>query len=82
MMPDLKYAIRGMRPVVFGLLIGMAAALAVGRLIASQLYQTSAHNPLLLAATMMILGLAALLACLFPGRRASLVNPIQALRSE
>ena len=73
---------QGMRPVVIGLLIGMGAALAVGRLIASQLYQTSAHNPLLLVATMLILGLAALLACLFPARRASLVNPIQALRSE
>ena len=73
---------QGMRPVVFGLVVGMAAALALGRLIASQLYQTSAHNPLLLAATMAILGFAALLACLFPARRASLVNPIQALRTE
>jgi predicted permease len=73
---------QGMRPVVFGLVIGMAAALAVGRLIASQLYQTSAHNPLLLAATMAILGLAALLACLFPARRATSVSPTQALRSE
>jgi putative ABC transport system permease protein len=73
---------QGMRPVVFGLVIGMAASLALGRLIAAQLYQTSAHNPLLLATTMMILGLAALLACLFPARRATLVNPIQALRSE
>jgi putative ABC transport system permease protein len=73
---------QGMRPVVFGLLIGLAAALAVGRLIASQLYQTSGHNPLLLAATMVILGLAALLACLFPARRATFVSPMQALRSE
>ncbi len=73
---------QGMRPVIIGLLVGMAAALAVGRLIASQLYQTSGHNPLLLIGTMMILGFAALLACLFPARRASLVDPIQALRSE
>ncbi|HXX42243.1 MAG TPA: ABC transporter permease [Chthoniobacterales bacterium] len=73
---------QGMRPVIFGLLVGLAAALALGRLIASQLYQTSAHNPLLLAATMSVLGIAALLACVFPARRASLVNPIQALRAE
>ena len=73
---------QGMRPVIFGLLVGLAAALALGRLIASQLYQTSAHNPLLLAATMSVLGIAALLACVFPARRASLVNPIQALRTE
>jgi putative ABC transport system permease protein len=73
---------QGMRPVVFGLLVGLAAALVLGRLIASQLYQTSAYNPILLGATMSILGLAALSACLFPARRASLVNPIEALRVE
>jgi predicted permease len=73
---------QGMRPVIFGLMIGLAAALALGRLIASQLYQTSAHNPLLLAVTMSILGLAALLACVFPARRAAMVDPVQALRTE
>jgi len=73
---------QGMRPVIFGLVAGLAAALALGRLIASQLYQTSAYNPLLLAATMSILGVAALLACLFPARRATLVDPVQALRTE
>jgi putative ABC transport system permease protein len=62
--------------------VGLTAALALGRLIASQLYQTSAHNPLLLTATMSILGVAALLACVLPARRASLVDPIQALRAE
>ena len=73
---------QGMRPVIFGLVVGLGAALALGRLIASQLYQTSARNPLLLAITILILGLAALLACLFPARRSSLVNPIDALRVE
>jgi predicted permease len=73
---------QGMRPVIFGLVVGLAAALALGRLIASQLYQTSAHNPLLLAATMSILGLAALLASVFPARRASQVDPIITLRYE
>ncbi len=73
---------QGMMPVIFGLIAGLAAALALGRLIASQLYQTSAHNPLLLGGTIAILGLAALLACLFPARRATLVNPVDALRAE
>ena len=73
---------QGMRPVIFGLGVGLAAALALGRLIAAQLYQTSAHNPVLLAVTMSILGLAALLACIFPARRAALIDPVQALRSE
>jgi ABC-type antimicrobial peptide transport system permease subunit len=73
---------QGMRPVAIGLAVGLAAALALGRLIASQLYQTSAHSPLLLSLTMAILGLAALVACIVPARRASLVNPVEALRSE
>jgi ABC-type lipoprotein release transport system permease subunit len=45
-------------------------------------YQTSAYNPLLLAMTISILGVVALVACLFPARRASLINPIDALRIE
>jgi putative ABC transport system permease protein len=73
---------QGMRPVVVGLGVGLAAALAVGRLIASQLYQTSAYSPLLLTATMAVLGIAALVACLVPARRASLVSPVDALRAE
>ena len=71
-----------MRPVAAGLAVGLAAALALGRLIASQLYQTSAYSPLLLTATMATLGLAALVACVVPARRASLVNPVDALRAE
>ena len=73
---------QGMKPVVFGLVVGLAAALALGRLIASQLYQTSAHNPLLLLTTAAILALAAVFACLLPARRASLLNPVEALRTE
>ena len=73
---------QGMKPVFFGLLIGLAAALALGRLIASQLYQVSAHNPLLLTVTIAVLGAAGLLACLLPARRASRLNPVIALRTE
>src|SRR5215469_6431001 len=39
---------QGMRPVLIGLAIGIVAAFALGRLIASQLYQVSARNPALL----------------------------------
>jgi putative ABC transport system permease protein len=73
---------QGMRPVIVGLAVGLAAALALGRLMASQLYQTSAHSPIALTATMATLGLAALVACVVPARRASLVNPVDALRAE
>lgn len=73
---------QGMTPVIFGLVVGLGAALALGRLLTSQLYQVSAHNPLLMSGTAAILALAALLACLLPARRASLVNPVEALRAE
>jgi predicted permease len=73
---------QGMKPVLVGLVVGLVAALAVGRLLSTQLYEISPHNPLLLGATAAILGFAALLACLFPARRATLLNPVQALRAE
>jgi predicted permease len=82
-MDVLRLVVRqGMMPVIFGLAIGLAAALGIGKLIATQLYETSAHNPLLLSGTIFVLGTAALLACLFPARRATLVNPVEALRAE
>lgn len=73
---------QGMFPVVCGLGIGIVAALALGRLIASQLYQTSTFNPILLGGTLLVLATAALAACFVPARRATLINPIQALRTE
>jgi putative ABC transport system permease protein len=73
---------QGMNPVVLGLVIGLAGTFAVGRLLAAQLYQISPHNPLLLGATAIVLSVAALLACLIPARRATLVDPIEALRTE
>ena len=73
---------QGMNPVLLGLVIGLAATFAAGRLLAAQLYQVSPHNPFLIAATAAGLAIAALLACLIPARRATLVDPIQALRTE
>jgi ABC-type antimicrobial peptide transport system permease subunit len=73
---------QGMAPVVSGLAIGIAATFSLGRLIAAQLYQVSAHNPLLLAGAAALLAATALLACLLPARRATHVNPVQALRAE
>ena len=73
---------QGMTPVLIGLALGIAGALAMGRLLTAQLYQVSAYNPALLAATAALLAAVSLLACLLPARRATLVNPIQALRTE
>jgi predicted permease len=73
---------QGMKPVVIGLAIGMVSAFALGRLIASQLFEVSAHNPALLGGATVLLAVIALVACLLPARRATLVDPIQALRTE
>ena len=73
---------QGMRPVIFGLAVGLGAALSLGKLVAAQLYETSPYNPVLLTTTVAVLGFAALLACLFPARRASQLNPVEALRTE
>jgi putative ABC transport system permease protein len=73
---------QGMKPVIIGLAIGVMAAFAVGRLIATQLYQVSAHNPALLAGATILLATIALIACLLPARRATQVDPIHALRVE
>jgi predicted permease len=73
---------QGMNPVLIGLGVGLIAVFATGRLLAAQLYQISPHNPVLLALTAAGLAIAALLACLIPARRATLIDPIQALRTE
>jgi putative ABC transport system permease protein len=73
---------QGMAPVLLGLTIGLLAALALGRLLTTQLYEVSPQNPALLGTTALVLGAVALLACLVPARRAALVNPVQALRTE
>jgi putative ABC transport system permease protein len=73
---------QGIGPVVVGLAIGITAALMLGRLLRTQLYQVSPHNPTLLLTTAIILTFVAVVACLFPARRATQVDPIQALRAE
>jgi putative ABC transport system permease protein len=73
---------QGMKPVLIGLAIGIVSAFALGRLIASQLYKVSSYNPALLGGAMVLLAAIALVACLLPARRASMVDPIQALRTE
>src|SRR5882724_4016499 len=73
---------QGMMPVVIGLASGIAAALALGRLLRTQLYHISPHNPTLLGGATVLLAIIALIACLSPARRATHVDPIEALRYE
>ena len=73
---------QGFAPIAWGLLGGVSAALIGGRILASLLYETSARNPAALAAVVVILSLVAVLACWFPARRATKVDPMVALRAE
>jgi ABC-type antimicrobial peptide transport system permease subunit len=65
-----------------GVAFGTVAALALARLIASQLFDVSPQDPLTFAAIAIVLILAALLACYLPARRALRVDPVVALRYE
>src|SRR6185437_12281823 len=62
--------------------IGLLLSLAAGRVLAQILYQVSPSDPFALAASGTMLAAAALLACFFPARRATHVEPLQALRTE
>ena len=68
--------------VAAGLTLGTALTLAGSRLLSGLLFSVSARDPLVLAAVALLVGLAALGACLVPGRRALKVDPLLALRAE
>ncbi len=70
------------RLVLIGLLAGLAVSLATNRLLASQLFGLTPHDPLLLASVSLILLCVALLASYIPARRATKVDPMTALRYE
>jgi putative ABC transport system permease protein len=65
-----------------GVLAGLAAALAGGRLIASLLYDVSPRDPAVFGATAVTLFGVAVLACWLPARRAARVSPVEALRAD
>jgi putative ABC transport system permease protein len=71
---------QGARLIAVGLAGGLAGALVLTRLIASQLYGVGATDPLTLACACLVLALAASAACMLSAVRASRIDPIVALR--
>ncbi|MCX6593515.1 MAG: ABC transporter permease [Acidobacteria bacterium] len=68
--------------VLAGLALGVAGALAAGRVLRTMVFQVTTTDPLTYAGVVIILGGAAVLASLIPALRASRVDPSVALRSE
>jgi ABC-type antimicrobial peptide transport system permease subunit len=73
---------QGLKPVVIGSVAGLIAALALGRVLSSLLYGVTATDPATFVVVVLLLSLAALLACYMPARRATKVDPMVALREE
>lgn len=68
--------------IIFGLVIGIPAAIAAGHLLASRLFDVTPWDPLLLSSAALLLAFAALFAAFIPARRAANIDPLQTLRSE
>jgi ABC-type antimicrobial peptide transport system permease subunit len=66
----------------FGVIVGLAASFAATRLLGSQIWGVSPHDPMTLVGVIIVVSLAGLAACYFPARKATRVDPLTALRHE
>ena len=73
---------QGVRIALVGLVVGLAGAAGLTRLLQSLLYDTAAMDPLTFGTMALVLFFVGLLASYLPARRASLVDPIEAIRNE
>jgi ABC-type antimicrobial peptide transport system permease subunit len=72
----------GMAPVLAGIALGAAGAIAVGRVMSSLLFGVTPHDPWTFAAVTTLLTAVALLACVVPARRVTRVDAATALRND
>jgi putative ABC transport system permease protein len=72
----------GLRPVLLGVVLGLAGSLALGRVFSNQLFHVPATDPSTYLACAILLTGIAMAACLSPARRATKVDPAVALRAE
>lgn len=69
-------------PVLVGLVVGISASIALGRVMESLLFDVSTSNPLVMAAVVLVVTALSVVATYVPIRRAVSINPIEALRVE
>jgi putative ABC transport system permease protein len=73
---------QGALQTALAVVVGLFLSLTAGRVLAQILYEVSPSDPFALVAASVILAAAALIACFLPARRATHVDPIEALRAE
>ena len=73
---------QGLRLILFGVALGIGAALVLTRVLAGMLYAVTPTDPLTFVSISLLLSVIALIACLIPARRATRVDPMIALRYE
>ncbi|RPJ83120.1 MAG: ABC transporter permease [Acidobacteria bacterium] len=72
----------GFRRVIAGLVVGLALAAGLTRLLSSQLFGVTAVDPVTFTAIPLVLALFGLLSCYIPANRAACVDPIRSLRAD
>jgi putative ABC transport system permease protein len=78
----LEIVIEGMKPVLVGGLLGALGALAIGRVLAHELFGVRTTDPLMFAVAFCLLGFVGLLASVVPAARAARSDPLAILREE
>jgi ABC-type antimicrobial peptide transport system permease subunit len=73
---------QGMTLVLIGIAVGLAGALALARLLSGLLFGITPTDPVTFTVVPLLLGAVALAACWLPARRATKVDPMEALRCE
>ena len=72
----------GLKPILIGVVLGLAAALALSRVVSSLIYGVRATDPLTFAAVALLLLLVGIFATILPAYRATRIEPIRILREE